>query len=506
MVLPVLCMLFMFGSFQPETIKAGVYDNAYAFYQTYGNNMTFQAGSKRQGEIYYATKAKKDEHTGIKYTTIGWKVRVFRNTGALVETLYYKLGGNNMSSIDTCTVNGYEYCLYRVTLDNLKSRLSEEGRNTLNHPDCNIVFDACTTTKLNGVVQGGMTDIGPSWGKVYTTYNGIVNAQDWSSATKETLKSYYNKTVEGLFYEVKVEKGPGIAEVSGAGKYCFGSRVTISAVAQEGFHFTSWSGSGNSSNASYTFTLYNQAMTFQANGAENTYIINFLANGGSGSVSPTRVTYRSEFVTPISGFTKENAAMSGWRLYTTTEQIDYLPGQQIDVSTLVKQMGLQNVDGAQIDFVANWDHGPIIYTKEIFVSLLDAQKGKITEEWLSKRAQAMDGEDGEIPYGRNNQTSFLIEDFQASDYSNFSEEGSREEVFFAIDSAGNRTQKSVQIHVINDEVQPASRRKGWVRFISKKYFWDTDGVLLGEDLGGLAEDSVWRLNEEYRSILEKLFD
>ena len=64
----------------------------------------------------------------------------------------------------------------------------------------------------------------------------------------------------------------------------------------------------------------------------------------------------------------------------------------------------------------------------------------------------------------------------------------------------------MQIHVINDEVQPASRRKGWVRFISKKYFWDTDGVLLGEDLGGLAEDSVWRLNEEYRSILEKLFD
>ena len=144
MVLPVLCMLFVFGSFQPESIKASVYDNAYTFYQTYGNNMTFQAGSNMQGEIYYATKAKKDEHTGIKYTTIGWKVRVFRNTGTLVETLYYKLGGNNMSSVDSCAVNGYEYCLYRVTLDNLKSRLTEEGRNALNHPDCNIVFDACT--------------------------------------------------------------------------------------------------------------------------------------------------------------------------------------------------------------------------------------------------------------------------------------------------------------------------------------------------------------------------
>lgn len=502
----VLCMLFVLGSFRPERVEAGVYDNAYTFYQTYGNNMAFQPGSKMQGEIYYATKAKKDEHTGIKYTTIGWQVRVFRNTGALVETLYYKLDGKHMNSIDSCTVNGYEYCLYRVTLDNLKSRLSEEGRNVLSHPDSNIVFDACTTTKLNGVLQGGMTDKGPSWGQVYTTYNGIVNAQKWSSATKETLKSYYNKTVEGLFYEVKVEKGTGIAAVSGGGKYCFGTRVTIHAAPQEGFHFAGWSGSGESSNAAYTFVLHNKDVTFQANGLENTYVIHFIPNGGIGKIEPIEVSYLDVFETPMEGFVLEEAVMSGWRLYTLREQMDFLPGQQVVVASLVKGLNLQHIDGAQIDLIANWDHGPIIHTTEIFVSLLDAQKGKVTEEWLSQRAEAVDGEDGEIPYGSNDTTSFLMQKFCPSDYTEVSKEGCLEEVFVAVDSAGNKTQKTVQIHVVDDQIHPSSRFRGRIRFISKKYFWKENGELLEESLGGLTEDSVWRLNEEYRSVLEKLFD
>lgn len=202
----------------------------------------------------------------------------------------------------------------------------------------------------------------------------------------------------------------------------------------------------------------------------------------------------------------EEATMSGWRLYTSSEPKGYLPGQQVDVMPLVKSMNLQYIDGAQIDFIATWDHGPIIQTMEIFVSLLDAQRGKITEEWLSKRAEAMDLEDGEIPYGSNDKTSFLMEAFCASDYTEFCEEGSIEEVFVAIDSAGNRTQKAVEVYIVDDKLYPTTQYEGRIRFISKKYFWNEDKELLEESLGGLAEDSVWRLNAEYRSILEQLFD
>ena len=75
--------------FQPEYKKMAVYDSADAFYQAYANEMKFLPGTNNQGEIYYATKAKKDVNTGIKYTTLGWKIRIFNKEGALVDTLYY---------------------------------------------------------------------------------------------------------------------------------------------------------------------------------------------------------------------------------------------------------------------------------------------------------------------------------------------------------------------------------------------------------------------------------
>lgn len=495
----------MLEFFTPEIVKAEVYDNAYTFYQSYGNEMFFQAGANSQGEIYYATKGRKNETASIKYTTIGWQVRVLNSTGALVETLYYQLGGNNMSLVDIRTVNGYVYCLYRVTLSNLKSRLSSAGVDTLNNPNCNIIFDACITTKRKGVVQGGMTDSGPSWGEVYTTYNGIVNAQNWTEATKNALKSYYNKSVKGLFYDVTVKKGTGIAQVSGAGRYCFGTEVTIQAKVLEGYHFTGWTGSSTSSNESYTFVLKDKDVTYIANAAENSYIIQFDGGGGEGSIPSQNVSYTGQFTTPTEGFFLEESALCGWTTKSKEGETEYIKGQLVSVMRLVQDLGLQEVNGAVITLYATWDHGPVITTEEIFVSLADAQSGKITEEWLAERAEAIDQEDGEIPYGRNDKTSFLLEDFQITDFTKFREEGSVTETYAAIDSAGNKTQKRVLVHVVDNQIYPTKQIMGRVRFISKEYFWNSNGGLLSESLGGLDENSIWRLKQGYRELLEKLF-
>ena len=256
---------------QPESKEAPVYDRADAFYQTYKNEMKFLPGTNHQGEIYYATKAKKDVNTGIKYTTLGWKIQIYNKEGTLVDTIYYKLGGTNMKTVDVCTIDGYEYCLYRVTLSNMRERMSYAGLQALNHPDCCIVFDACTTTNLNGVLQGGMTDEGPSWGSVYTSYNGIINAQKWTEETKETLKSYYNKTVAGLFCDVVLEKGDGICQVTGAGKYCFGTTVNVSAEAEEGYHFKNWTGSYTSADNQFSFVIYASEVHLTANAEESSH-------------------------------------------------------------------------------------------------------------------------------------------------------------------------------------------------------------------------------------------
>lgn len=492
-------------SWEQETVQAGVYDDAYTFYQTHGSEMSFVPGVKNEGEIYYATKGKKNVSSGIRYTTVGWKVRIFNPAGALVETLYYKLGGSNMTAVDVRTVDGYEYCLYRVTLTNLKSRLSPAGIETLNRPDCNIVFDACISVKKNGTIQGGMTDSGPSWGNVYTTYNGILYAEDWSSATKESLSTYYNKTVDGLFYEVVLSKGAGIRAVSGAGKYCFGTKVTVQAECEEGYHFSNWTGNATVTNPKYSFVLYGNDIHLTANAKENSYRIVFDSAGGQGSIPEQRIAYHGKLQLPHTGILKDGATLSGWTTSSSHAGLAYVAGESVSMQELAKRLGIQKTDGATIVFLASWDEGPHIKTEEIYVSFKDAVQGKITENWLAKKANAYDKEDGEIPYGKNKNTSFFMENYEAADFTELQKEGSVTKTFFAVDSVGNATRKDVLVHIVDTSIYPEEKIFGRVRFISSRYFWDEEGNLISEELGGLEENSIWRWNEDYRGLLEKLF-
>ena len=95
--------------------------------------------------------------------------------------------------------------------------------------------------------------------------------------------------------------------------------------------------------------------------------------------------------------------------------------------------------------------------------------------------------------------------YQASKYTKLQKEEVVIETFFARDSAGNTTRKIVEVHILDTQMYPADKFTGKVRFISKKYFKDENGNLISEMLGGLAEDSVWRLDDTYRTLLEQLF-
>ena len=45
----------------------------------------------------------------------------------------------------------------------------------------------------------------------------------------------------------------------------------------------------------------------------------------------------------------------------------------------------------------------------------------------------------------------------------------------------------------------------FIRFISKKYYKDERGIFIAPEEGGLAEDSIWRWNPEYVTLLEETF-
>ena len=498
-------LLFLFVLFlKPDYVKADVYDNAYTFYQTYENEMVFKSGENNQGEIYYATKAKKDSSAGIRYVTLGWKVRLLNGDGSLIETLYYQLGGLNMVEINTCDKAGYEYHLYCVTLENLKQRMSESARTALSQPGCNIIFDACTTTMINGKVQGAMTDQGESWGRVYDTYNGIVNAQNWSVATKESLKSYYNKNVKGIFYEVKLDKSEGIIETSGAGKYLFGTVVTIDAMIADGYHFSSWNGSATSEKKTYTFVVYGEDISLKANAKQNTYFLKYDAAGGVGNISMSEVSYFDVVTLPCDGFEKNESKLKGWEI-PNRDTCRFSTGQTLRIMDLVHQLQLEKESGVTITLYAVWDSGPLIIANDIYASLSDAQSGCITEWWIANNAEVVDAEDGVIPYGRAEKSYFLLQDYKETDFTSFKSEGMVTQTFLACDSSGNIAKKRIKIYIVDTKIYDATEFNGKVRFISARYFKDNQGNLVTEKDGGLWETSLWRLDEEYLGVLDQLF-
>lgn len=325
MLLSLLCLFTAIASFLPEQVAAGTFDNAYTFYQTYGEEMAFQSGANNEGEIYFATRGKKASTAGTQYTTIGWKVTIKNSAGSIISTLYYDLGGSNVSTVNTQLISGYEYSLYKVTLNNMRSRISASANEELRKANCSIVFDACLALKVNGTIKGGMTDGGPSWGTVYTTYNGIASAAGWSSATKETLKTYFNKTVDGIFYTVNLTAGSGIDSLSGAGRYCFGTTVTISASTSKNYTFSSWSGSAFSGNSSYSFVIYGN-VSFTANATKTNLIAQFFRGDETSSAPSGMKTYYNDVpgqTLPDFGWKKIGFHQVGWSLTKNSTTATY---------------------------------------------------------------------------------------------------------------------------------------------------------------------------------------
>ncbi len=288
MFLVIVCVLFTMGLLCSKKVEAS-YSNAYDFFARYGSSMVFEPGATGEGEIYYATRGK-SSNASVKYVNLGWKVSIRDGAGYNIDTIYYQLGGNYMSRVEQRTVDGYVYTLYKASLANLRSRMSATARAALQNGNCNIIFDACMTTKINNAYKGGMTDDGPSWGTVYTTYDGIANAQDWTSASKETLKTYFNKEVVGLFYNVTLNAGPGIASVSGGGRYCYGTVITISANVSNGYVFHTWVGPVVTTQSSFLYQVLNYDVAFTASANQVFVKVNFYSGMETGS-GPTEVVY-----------------------------------------------------------------------------------------------------------------------------------------------------------------------------------------------------------------------
>ena len=148
-------------------------------------------------------------------------------------------------------------------------------------------------------------------------------------------------------HNVTINSGSNISSITGAGKYSVGETVPISATTNTGYHFTSWtvnSGDANlesTSSASTSFTMPDADVTITANGAANTYTINYSAGSTGGSCSgSTSATYDQDVTLASSGCSKSGYYyLRGWSTSSSGSSKTYNLGQTLTTPNLTSEDG-----------------------------------------------------------------------------------------------------------------------------------------------------------------------
>lgn len=310
----ILACFFLVGIMIKEQVKADTYQdymgNAENFYDTYGDRkMVFFPLDEIDGNIYFASRGKTAAASaGTKFREIGWQF-VFTNTRTKeTGVIYYQRGGKYIREpldLKVTSSDGYTYTMYYIKLSQLMKRLSSNWESAFNAGEVELAVNSVMTIVVDGDIKGSMDDYGNFEGKVYTTYDGIAGAAGWSSGAKDSLHSYFGKTIDGLFHTVKIINGAGIESTSGAGTYLYGTKITIKSTPQVGYQ---WNADRNSKwvstdstfsskrqNAFYTVGSKDVTLVVQA--SKNQYTIRY-QDGGTVSSTKLVVNYGDTVTLP----------------------------------------------------------------------------------------------------------------------------------------------------------------------------------------------------------------
>lgn len=284
-LLPVFMFAIAFIIGMKTDVKAGTWDNAADYYNTYGDRCIFSVVNG-EPRVYFGSAGTKAVANHARYRTIGWKVSLYQN-GNYQESVYCKLGGNYLKWCATNTSGDTEYNLYYVNFNNLRSRFSNQA--AINSGTGTLYFDAVMSIvpANSNTPNGTINDWGNTTGEVYDTFEGISKARGWGHP--DDLRHYYNKSPEGLYRNVYVYPGTGIAGVSGGGTYVYGAWATISATCSTGYDFDYWSNNGGSS-SSFGVKVTSD-LSYTAYGKPQTHTVSYNANGGTGAPGNQTKTY-----------------------------------------------------------------------------------------------------------------------------------------------------------------------------------------------------------------------
>ena len=330
------------------------------------------------------------------------------------------------------------------------------------------------------------------------TYNTTDNPYKFPMPEQDVEETV---TAQPIQYQIRYDYNGGTADPENPSDYNIETPdFTLNNPTKEGYEFEGWTGS-NGDTPQETVTIPKGStgdLNYIANWKPIQYVIHFDGNGAtSGSTPDVTGTYDEDVTIPENGFERETdtgkSKFLGWSTDPNSTDPEYKPGDVVKNRT--------NVKDEVITVYAIWDDCPNIEAHDLYYTLTQAQNGDITESELLSYAKATDREDGEISPGADLEkgTAFTVWDYQAEDFLNFQHEGSVTETYQVIDSQGNIFQKQITVYVV-DTTPKEVANAGTTRFINKKYFNKT---ALN---GGLADDSLWRTDAEYNSILRSALE
>lgn len=473
------------------------YANAKEFYEsTNGQSSHIKV---LDGDIYFATRGKEaSSGGGLRYTAAGFDICI-KGSGRQVD-LAVKRGGV-LKEVPGAAVQdgGYWYNLYRITLSDIcRLAVDRQGfAEILESGSVEITMDAIFVIRQGNRNLGSIEEDG--FGNV--TEQGMVfhlkEEGHWQTVKRmfpgHSFESYrgirLNVDWKPYIHTVWYQAGEGNTVEKETARVVRGEAVDLTVkAAKEGWTHIGWSAEPSARDVLSScvmgerdirlYAVYQRSITI----SYDTGLSERLIPGETKEQfqNASGMYWNPEFILE-QGPKRENHAFVGWR---------------DEDGGFYKAKDTVNLERDTV-FTAVWDQYPSIAAKGRYFTLRQAARGEITEQKLLERVTATDREDGILINGEH----VRVVGYRAEDYTGLTQEAELSVTYEAVDSAGSRVTEQVTVYIVDTTPQEVTETSH-VRFISGK-FYRNGADYVSPRGGGLMENSVWKVNEAYRTVLDR---
>lgn len=259
-------------------------------------------------------------------------------------------------------------------------------------------FTKVETDELAGTTD---TQVTPAV-KTYEGFNSPATQTVTIKGDGSTVVDYYYTRNS---YTVTLNKGTGIAGVTGAGTYKYGASVAIEATLATGYKWEKWTGDQASENQQHTFTMPAEDVEDTANALPITYTVKYDANaeeGITGSTASSTHTYDVAKALTANGYVRTGYTFIGWNTkadgsgdsYADKESVNNLTSVDGDTVTLYAQWGAKSY---VLRYHANGGEGTMANQTIKYDEPTNLRKNQFTKDDYSFMGWALTP-DGEVKY------------------------------------------------------------------------------------------------------------